>query len=164
MLQAETWIRLSKDALANAHKYYPLYLFLLIFGLVIIVEHNKWSMGWNVAITFFGWAMVIKSTIVLLAPQLMEPFIRLIDMSPIKNWIRTAGAVLATLGRSLFIRMYLTAGLDCNQPAIPPLPQRWDWFDTLSVHYATTRHSPAPYRCMRPGISCLTYCSWSQHT
>ena len=101
VLQAETWIRLSKDALANAHKYYPLYLFLLIFGLVIIVEHNKWSMGWNVAITLFGWAMVIKSTVLLLAPQLMEPFIRLIDMSPIKNWIRTAGAVLATLGAIL---------------------------------------------------------------
>jgi membrane-bound ClpP family serine protease len=101
LLQAETWIRLSKDALANAHKYYPLYLFLLIFGLVIIVEHNKWSMGWNVAITFFGWAMVIKSTVLLLAPQLMEPFIRLIDMSPIKKWIRTAGALLATLGAIL---------------------------------------------------------------
>ena len=101
VLQAETWIRLSKDALANAHKYYPLYLFLLIFGLVIIVEHNKWSMGWNVAITLFGWAMVIKSTVLLLAPQLMEPFIRLIDMSPIKNWIRAAGAVLATLGAIL---------------------------------------------------------------
>ena len=101
LLQAETWMRLSKDALANAHKYYPLYLFLLIFGLVIIVEHNKWSMGWNVAITFFGWAMVIKSTVLLLAPQLMEPFIRLIDMSPIKNWIRTAGALLATLGAIL---------------------------------------------------------------
>ena len=101
VLQAETWIRLSRDALANAHKYYPLYLFLLIFGLVIIVEHNKWSMGWNVAITFFGWAMVIKSTVLLLAPQLMEPFIRLIDMSPIKNWIRTAGALLATLGAIL---------------------------------------------------------------
>ena len=101
LLQAETWIRLSKDALANAHKYFPLYLFLLIFGLVTIVEHNKWSMGWNVAITFFGWAMVIKSTVLLLAPQLMEPFIRLIDMSPIKNWIRTAGALLATLGAIL---------------------------------------------------------------
>lgn len=101
VLQAETWIRLSKDALANAHKYYPLYLFLLIFGLVIIVEHNKWSMGWNVAITFFGWAMVIKSTVLLLAPQLMEPVIRLIDMSPIKNLIRTAGVVLATLGAIL---------------------------------------------------------------
>ena len=101
VLQAETWIRLSKDALTNAHKYYPLYLFLLVFGLVIIIEHNKWSMGWNVAITFFGWAMAIKSTVLLLAPQLMEPFIRLIDMSPIKNWIRTAGAVLATIGAIL---------------------------------------------------------------
>jgi hypothetical protein len=101
VLQAETWIRLSKDALANAHKYYPLYLFLLTFGLVIIVEHNKWSMGWNVAITLFGWAMVIKSTVLLLAPQLMEPVIRLIDMSPIKNLIRTAGVVLATLGAIL---------------------------------------------------------------
>ena len=110
VLQAETWIRLSKDALANAHKYYPLYLFLLIFGLVIIVEHNKWSMGWNLAITFFGWAMVIKSSVLLLAPQLMEPFIGLIDISPIKNWIRTAGAVLATLGAILVYQNVFNGG------------------------------------------------------
>ena len=110
VFQAETWIRLSRDALANAHKYYPLYLFLLIFGLVIIVEHNKWSMDWNVAITFFGWAMVIKSPVLLLAPQLMEPFIRLIDISPIKNRIRTAGAVLATLGAILVYQNVFNGG------------------------------------------------------
>jgi len=101
VLQAETWIRLSKDALTNAHQYYPLYLFLLIFGLVIIVEHNKWSMDWNVAITFFGWAMAIKSSVLLLAPQLMEPFTRVIDMSFIKNWIRIAGVMLTVLGTIL---------------------------------------------------------------
>lgn len=98
MTQAENWIRLSKDALANTQKYYPLYLFLLIFGLVIINEHNIWSMDWNVAITIIGWGMALKSTIFLCIPRLMDPFLKLIDMDFIINWIRIAGAVLALLG------------------------------------------------------------------
>lgn len=101
MLQAEIWIRLVKDAMANTHKYYTLYLLILITGLVVVTEHNRWSLDWNVVITFFGWAMVIKSAVFFIAPQLTEPFTKLVDMSFIKTWIRTAGAVLATLGAIL---------------------------------------------------------------
>ena len=101
MFQAEVWIRLVKDAMANTHKYYTLYLLILITGLVVVTEHNSWSLDWNVVITFFGWAMVIKSAVFFIAPQLMEPFTKLIDMGFIKTWIRTAGAVVATLGAIL---------------------------------------------------------------
>ena len=101
MLQAETWIRLSKDALANAHKYYTLYLLLLITGLVVVTAHNKWSMDWNVTITFFGWGMVIKSTLFFVAPRWADPFARLLDMGFVESWIRAAGAVLALLGAIL---------------------------------------------------------------
>jgi hypothetical protein len=101
MLQGETWIRLLKDAMANTRKYYTLYLLILITGLVVVTEHNRWSLDWNVVITFFGWAMVIKSAVFFIAPQLMEPFTKLIDMGFIKTWIRTAGVVLATLGAIL---------------------------------------------------------------
>jgi len=101
MFQAEVWIRLVKDAMANTHKYYTLYLLILIAGLVVVTEHNRWSLDWNVVITFFGWTMVIKSAIFFIAPQLMEPFTKLIDMGFIKTWIRTAGAVLAALGAIL---------------------------------------------------------------
>jgi len=109
MFQAKIWIRLSKDALTNAHKYYPLYLFLLIFGLVIIFEHNIWSLDWNVAITFFGWTMVIKSTVFFVTPRLMEPFAKLIDMVFVKTWIRIAGAGLATLGSILVYQNVLNS-------------------------------------------------------
>jgi hypothetical protein len=101
MFQAEIWIRLARDAMANTHKYYTLYLLLLITGLVIVTEHNRWSLDWNLVITFFGWVMVIKSAVFFIAPRLMAPFTNLIDMGFIKTWIRTAGAVMATLGAIL---------------------------------------------------------------
>jgi len=104
MFQAEIWIRLAKDAMANTHKYYTLYLLILITGLVVVNEHNRWALDWNVVITFFGWVMVIKSAVLFIAPQLMEPFTKLIDMGFIKTWIRTAGAVVATLGAILVYR------------------------------------------------------------
>jgi hypothetical protein len=101
MLQAETWVRLARDAMANTHKYYTLYLLILITGLVVVTEHNRWSLDWNVVITFFGWAMVIKSAVFFITPQLMEPFTKLIDMGFIKTWIRIAGLVVAILGAIL---------------------------------------------------------------
>jgi hypothetical protein len=101
MFQAEIWIRLFKDAMANTHKYYTLYLLILLTGLVVVTEHNRWSLDWNVFITFFGWVMVIKSAVFFIAPQLMEPFTKLIDMGFIKTWIRTAGTVVAILGAIL---------------------------------------------------------------
>ena len=78
LFQADIWIRLSRDALANEHKYYTLYLLLLIVGLVVVTEHNKWTTDWNVAITVLGWAMVIMSAIFLIEPRLMDPFAKMI--------------------------------------------------------------------------------------
>jgi hypothetical protein len=101
MFQADIWIRLVKDAMANTHKYYTLYLLILITGLVVVTEHNVWSMKWNLAITLFGWAMVIKSVVFFIAPKLTQPFTKLIGMGYIETWIRTAGAVLAILGAIL---------------------------------------------------------------
>ncbi len=101
LFQADIWIRLSRDALANDYKYYTLYLLLLIFGLVVVTEHNKWIMDWNVAITIFGWSMVIKSSIFLIAPQLMKPFARLLETKLVRSWIRIAGLALTMLGAIL---------------------------------------------------------------
>jgi hypothetical protein len=101
LFQADIWIRLSRDALANDHKYYTLYLLLLIVGLVVVTEHNKWTTDWNVAITVLGWAMVIKSAIFFIAPRLMDPFAKLLELDFIKIWIRTAGLVLTVLGAVL---------------------------------------------------------------
>ncbi|MGD2054832.1 MAG: hypothetical protein PVG45_12060 [Gammaproteobacteria bacterium] len=101
LFQADIWIRLSRDALANDYKYYTLYLLLLIFGLVVVTEHNKWTMDWNIAITIFGWSMVIKSAIFLITPQLMRPLRKLLEKAFIRNWIRIAGLVLTILGAIL---------------------------------------------------------------
>lgn len=101
LLQADNWIKLSRDVLANETRYYPLFLFLLVFGLVVIFEHNEWSMEWNIAITIFGWAMAIKSAVFLIAPRLMDPFSRLIELSLVRKWIQVAGVVLIAIGAVL---------------------------------------------------------------
>jgi hypothetical protein len=112
LFQADTWIRLSRDALANAHKYYTLYLLLLVFGLFVVTGHNRWAMEWNVVITIIGWSMVIKSAIFFIAPGLMEPFGKLLELSFIRNWIRVAGLMLAILGAILVYTNVLNQVLD----------------------------------------------------
>ena len=70
----------------------------MIVGLVVVTEHNEWTMDWNLAITVFGWAMVIKSVIFFIAPRLMDPFAKLLELGFIKTSIRIAGVFLSILG------------------------------------------------------------------
>ena len=112
LLQADTWIRLSRDALANAHKYYTLYLLLLVFGLFVVTGHNNWAMEWNVVITILGWSMVIKSAIFFIAPGLMEPFGKLLELNFIRNWIRAAGLMLAIAGAILVYTNVINRAID----------------------------------------------------
>lgn len=104
LLQAETWIRLSRDALANTHQYYTLYLLLLITGLVVVTEHNTWSTDWNIVITVMGWGMVIKSVLFFVVPKWADPFARLLEKGYVVKWIRIVGIVLALVGAILVNR------------------------------------------------------------
>jgi hypothetical protein len=41
----------------------------LIIGILIVVSHNVWVMGWPVLITILGWLSLFKGVVRLLAPE-----------------------------------------------------------------------------------------------
>ena len=43
----------------------------LIFGLFIVLLHNKWAANWTVIITLFGWAGLIKGIFLIAFPRTM---------------------------------------------------------------------------------------------
>jgi len=69
LLQAGLWrsffITIKRTGFAG----FIIAMFTLPQGLLIALGHNIWVLGIPVIITFFGWAMILKSVIYLLFPE-----------------------------------------------------------------------------------------------
>jgi uncharacterized protein YjeT (DUF2065 family) len=100
--QADSWVRVAKEAIDRPERYFPMAVFLLILGLAIVAIHNVWVLGLPVAITIFGWILTIKGALYLVYPRLVRVF----DRWPaqwLRRYIRVAGVVVAVLGLLLVL-------------------------------------------------------------
>lgn len=100
VLQPAQWATLAKEALDNTHQSYPLALFVLVMGLVVVTTHNTWSLSLALVITILGWIMVIKSAIYLMFTPIIRKF-RAWSEETTRVWVRVAGVVLTPLGAIL---------------------------------------------------------------
>lgn len=94
------WLRVVRDAMAQPAHYFYLVILTLVLGLAVVAGHNVWVADWPVAITLFGWILVVKSTLFLLFPQSIRLFSDWSDAF-MTTWIRVAGLLLALLGAIL---------------------------------------------------------------
>lgn len=101
LLQAEYWVRMSEFAVDQPHRYFPMLLFILLLGLIIVLTHNIWVWGWPVVITIFGWIILSKAVLYLLATSVMSKFAATMMQGPITGLLRATGAVLTVLGAIL---------------------------------------------------------------
>jgi len=51
----------------------------LILGIMIVVSHNVWVMGWPVVITILGWWMLIKGLLRLFFPKVISKMISFVQ-------------------------------------------------------------------------------------
>lgn len=101
LLQAENWVRMTEYAPDRPHRYYPMLLFILLLGLTIVLVHNIWVWDWPVLITIFGWLVVTKAILYLLATSLMSELASIMMRGSLTGWVRGWGAVMAVLGAIL---------------------------------------------------------------
>jgi uncharacterized protein YjeT (DUF2065 family) len=107
--QKEGWKKLFEEFLikGNIHKIIPMTLFMLVFGLAVIANHNIWEMSMRVVITIFGWSMAIKGALYMTFPEvgfkLAKYFLPFMD-----TWIRVAGVLITLLGALLVYQYGLT--------------------------------------------------------
>lgn len=94
------WLRVVRDAMAQPAHYFYLVILTLVLGLAVVAGHNVWVTDWPVAITLFGWILVVKSTLFLLFPQSIRLFSDWSDAF-MTTWIRVAGLLLTLLGAVL---------------------------------------------------------------
>ena len=102
VLSPNLWLKVSREAVTEPHKFYPTALLLLVVGLLVIATHNEWSPLWRAIITFVGWAMAIKGALFLVVPALMEKLGgRILTSwgdSGLRLYMRFAGVVMIAVG------------------------------------------------------------------
>ncbi len=70
-INLEHYRRMLSDFGASSLSIYMAGATALLLGLLIVVFHNVWVVGWPVIITLLGWSAVIKGTVRLVAPRLV---------------------------------------------------------------------------------------------
>jgi len=109
ILQKRSWKRLVQSFISkeDAHRIIPMTMFMLVFGLAVIANHNIWEMSMRVVITIFGWSLAIKGAFYMLCPEVgakvAKPFLPLMD-----KWLSIAGTLITLLGALLVWQFGLT--------------------------------------------------------
>ena len=70
---------IASDIMARREVFFILAIITLILGLLLVMSHNIWVMGWPVIISLFGWLVLISGIIRLFlpewAPRMSRPFL-----------------------------------------------------------------------------------------
>lgn len=100
-LQADNWVRMTEYAPDQPHRYYPMLLLMVLLGLTVVLVHNIWVWDWPVLITIFGWMVLSKAVLYLLATSVMSKIATTFMRGSLTGWVRGTGLVLAVLGAIL---------------------------------------------------------------
>jgi hypothetical protein len=74
LLNGTYWGFSLKRLIGESTLAFPLYMVLLICGVLMVMGHNLWVADWRVLVTITGWATLLKSVALLLAPRLTTAY------------------------------------------------------------------------------------------
>ncbi len=109
LIHAKLWARYTEELLESEHTVIMHTPFWLVFGLVIVNGHNIWEMSPPVIVTVFGWLMLVKCILVMMAPTPMLSIGRKMKSSRMMA-LRISGVVMIALGTYVMLDTYSRYG------------------------------------------------------
>jgi len=101
LLNQKTYKRVLDDLLKNSAFIYLAGIFALFFGLLIVLFHNVWVLGWPVIVTVMGWLGLIKGIWIIVFPESLAKVIAYHIKNPLVLTLRLC--VLLFLGATLTV-------------------------------------------------------------
>ena len=97
LLNGTYWAVSFKRMVAESALAFPLFLVLLICGVLMVTGHNLWVDDWRVIVTIVGWATLLKSIAILLVPQLLAAYAGWSEIA-LATAVRAGGMVWLSFG------------------------------------------------------------------
>jgi len=69
-----------------------------VIGLATVLAHNIWVGSWQVAVTFLGWAALIKGLLLLFTPEFMKKYAKKIEN---QSWLPIVLVLMVFAGLAL---------------------------------------------------------------
>jgi uncharacterized protein YjeT (DUF2065 family) len=69
LVHQQRFKKISSDVMASALAITLTGIFMLILGLLIVIDHNIWVADWPVVITIIGWILLLHGLMRLFAPE-----------------------------------------------------------------------------------------------
>lgn len=95
IIRPSLWLKMINRMIQEDSGQRTYFFFSLIVGIVVTFTHNIWDFNSAVLVTVFGWALVLKSTIAFIYPELFKKLLPPIGNMPLL--IRIWGLILASL-------------------------------------------------------------------
>lgn len=104
LFATRSWLSLLSELADHPHRLLIPGLATVVFGLIVVFNHNVWSGGWVVVITAAGWLILLKGLALLFGPKIVvihkgfpEPVIKLA--------MRAGGVILILLAIMLLLTL-----------------------------------------------------------
>lgn len=94
----------ASDIMARRDAFFIIALMTLILGLLMVVSHNIWIMGWPVIITVIAWLVLISGILRLFCPEIAPKMSRCFLENT--TCMRVTAVVLLLIGAYLLYQVY----------------------------------------------------------
>lgn len=101
------YIQVVDELVNNKSSFLVAAIFTLILGILLVVSHNKWVLGWPVVITILSWLTFLKGLFYVLKPDFIE-HMKAFRQAKFHRWSAIGCLLVATfLGYHGFLAPYL---------------------------------------------------------
>lgn len=92
------------DILEHRGLFFLLTIFTLVIGLLLVVSHNIWIIGWPLIVTLFSWLVLIGALIRLFCPEVSLKMAKSALDHPLR--VKIATVVFLIVGLFLLFQVY----------------------------------------------------------
>lgn len=96
------------EVISNRGLFFVLAFITLILGLMMVVSHNIWMMGWPVLVTIFSWLVLLTGLFRLFYPSMAMSVAKSFLDNPVR--MRMTGVLLFVLGLFFLMKAYYPEG------------------------------------------------------
>lgn len=94
LINASFWIDAFRRMASDTQQVFTLLMLLLICGVLMVRGHNLWVPDWRVLVTIVGWAILLKSITLIMAPGILRIY---------ADWSETTMSTWLRIGSVLWI-------------------------------------------------------------
>ena len=104
LLRREQFKLIMVDVVAQRGLFFVFAITTIILGLLMVVSHNVWVMGWPVIVTLFSWLVLISGLIRLFCPDAVKGMASSYASKPLK--MQVTGVIGLLIGLFLLFKVY----------------------------------------------------------